>query len=155
RTEVVGGEATQVGVENVYEYEPAGVGSCTAQEGCTGLISSGTSEQESAFVDAGETGADAFFVTAQPLVAADRDTNFDLYDARVCTSESPCLSSEFASSRPCETSDSCRATAPNGEAPLAPAGTATAGPQANVSTPAPSHPAAKAPAKPLTRAQKL
>ena len=53
----------------MYEYEPAGNGSCTAQEGCTGLISSGTSPQESAFLDASENGDDAFFVTAQPLVA--------------------------------------------------------------------------------------
>ena len=51
------------------------------------LISSGTAEQESAFLEASENGDDAFFITAQPLVAADHDTNYDLYDARVCTSE--------------------------------------------------------------------
>ena len=157
RTEVVNGEATQVGIENVYEHEPAGNGSCAAQEGCTGLISSGTSPQESAFLDASENGNDAFFLTAQPLVAADRDTNFDLYDARVCTVESPCLTSESASPRPCETTDSCRSVTPGGEAPLAPAGTATASaqPPASSPTPTPQHPVAKPPAKPATRAEKL
>src|SRR5262249_49343289 len=54
RTETVSGEPTQVGVENVYEYEPAGSGGCSTAEGCTGLISSGTSAQESSFVDASE-----------------------------------------------------------------------------------------------------
>ena len=155
RTEIVGGEATQVGVENVYEYEPAGIGGCSAQEGCTGLISSGTSGQESSFVDASENGDNAFFVTAQPLVASDRDTNFDLYDARVCTGESPCLTSEAASPRPCENTDSCRPNISAGEAALAPAGTASASAQANTSTPAPNHTTPKAPAKPATTAQKL
>ncbi|HME02236.1 MAG TPA: hypothetical protein VKG38_04300, partial [Solirubrobacteraceae bacterium] len=77
RQETVGGEPTQVGVESVYQYEPSGIGSCTKQEGCVALISSGTSEQESAFVDASVGGEDAFFVTSQPLVARDRDTNYD------------------------------------------------------------------------------
>ena len=45
------------------------------------LISSGTSEHESAFLDASASGNDAFFITAQPLVASDHDTNFDVYDA--------------------------------------------------------------------------
>lgn len=124
RQEVINGQPTQVGVENVYEYEPNNVGSCTNQHGCVGLISSGTAETESAFVDASATGDDAFFVTAQPLVAADHDTNVDLYDARVCTTQSPCFSSEVVSRSSCESSSSCRpaqspvpaATAPSGSA---------------------------------------
>jgi hypothetical protein len=96
------------GKEDVYEYEPVGVGSCGEEEGCVSLISSGTAKQESAFLDASENGEDAFFLTAQPLVAADHDTNYDVYDARVCTSSSPCLSSEASSVRPCETSKTCR-----------------------------------------------
>ena len=85
RQELLNGESVSVGVESVYEYEPRDTGTCEQAAGCTALISSGTSKQESAFVDASATGEDAFFVTAQPLVSADRDTNFDLYDARVCT----------------------------------------------------------------------
>ena len=96
------------GKEDVYEFEPDGVGSCARREGCLSLISSGSAGQESAFVEASEDGSNAFFVTAQPLVAADHDTNYDLYDARVCTAASPCLTSEESSLRPCESSRSCQ-----------------------------------------------
>ena len=41
--------------------------------GCIGLISSGTSSQESAFLDASENGDDVFFLTAAQLVSADTD----------------------------------------------------------------------------------
>ncbi len=59
------------GVENVYEYEPAGIGSCTGVSGtfdagvggCVSLISSGTSSEESAFFDASVSGDDVFFLT--------------------------------------------------------------------------------------------
>ena len=61
RAEEVQGQQTQVGVENVYQYEPKGVGGCV-KEGCVGLISSGTSAHESAFLDASETGDEAFFI---------------------------------------------------------------------------------------------
>jgi hypothetical protein len=40
--------------EDVYEYEPEGVGSCGYSSGCIGLISSGSSIQESTFLDASE-----------------------------------------------------------------------------------------------------
>ena len=96
------------GREDVYEYEPSDVGSCSEPQGCVSLITSGASHQESAFVEASENGDDAFFVTAQPLVAADYDTNYDLYDARVCTSASPCLTNEQSSQRPCETTRTCK-----------------------------------------------
>jgi hypothetical protein len=94
--------------EDVYEYEPDSVGSCNQSSGCIALISSGSSTQESAFLEASESGDDAFFLTSQPLVAADHDNNFDVYDARVCTSESPCLSSETASLTACESTSSCK-----------------------------------------------
>ncbi len=142
--------------EDVYEFEPDGVGSCAETAGCVSLISSGSAPQESAFVEASETGDSAFFVTAQPLVAADQDTNYDLYDARVCTGSSPCLTSEASSLRPCETSKSCKpgsAAAPSVQTPP----TATAGPGgAGTQQPASSskrNTASKP--KPLTRAQQL
>jgi NHL repeat len=96
------------GREDVFEYEPTGVGSCDQLAGCVSLISSGTAQQESAFLEASENGDDAFFITSQPLVAADRDTNFDVYDARVCTSTSPCLTSQASSLRPCESTQTCK-----------------------------------------------
>ncbi len=84
RAETVSGKPQQVGVENVYEYEPSGEGTCTNAPGCVTLISSGTSQQESAFLDASESGDDAFFITAAQLASQDSDNSLDVYDARVC-----------------------------------------------------------------------
>jgi sugar lactone lactonase YvrE len=97
------------GTEDVYEYEPSGVGGCTGAGGCVGLISSGTSGEESAFLDASENGDDVFFLTAARLVPQDLDHALDVYDARVCTSSSPCLVSPPAPPVACGTADSCRA----------------------------------------------
>jgi hypothetical protein len=101
-------EATN-GKEDVYEYEPDGEGGCTLESGCVSLISSGAARRESAFLDASESGDDAFFLTAQPLVGADHDTNFDVYDARVCSEAAPCLRDEETSKSTCESAQSCNA----------------------------------------------
>jgi DNA-binding beta-propeller fold protein YncE len=81
--------------EDVYQYEPAGVGGCTeatstgsaqyapASHGCIALVSSGGSNRESAFFDASRSGDDVFFLTAAKLSPRDLDTSYDLYDARV------------------------------------------------------------------------
>lgn len=95
------------GLEDVYEYEPDGAGSCQAGEGCVELISSGSSQEESIFMDASATGDDAFFLTAQPLVAKDVDKAADIYDAHVCSEATPCIS-EPVSPPPCESSDACK-----------------------------------------------
>jgi hypothetical protein len=79
------------GTGDVYEYEPAGVGDCTASSstfsavsgGCVGLISSGTSREESAFLDASENGSDVFFLSFAQLSHRDTDSIGDVYDARV------------------------------------------------------------------------
>jgi hypothetical protein len=79
------------GTGDVYEYEPTGVGNCTTlssefvanTDGCVGLISSGTSKEESLFLDASEEGGDVFFVTAAQLSHTDVDSAEDVYDARV------------------------------------------------------------------------
>jgi hypothetical protein len=97
------------GTEDVYEYEPGGVGGCAKAGGCVGLISSGTSGEESAFLDASETGNDVFFLTAAQLVPQDLDHALDVYDARVCSASSPCLASPSAPPVACGTADSCRA----------------------------------------------
>jgi len=86
------------GVEDVYQYEPPGVGDCTEQSlsfvrssrGCVSLISSGTSPEESAFLDASESGNDVFFLTASRLASTDVDGALDVYDAHVCSEASPC-----------------------------------------------------------------
>ena len=80
------------GKENVYEYEPSGLGGCESSSGgCASLISSGSAGKESAFLEATPSGNDAFFLTAAQLLPQDTDTAFDIYDARVCTQTSPCL----------------------------------------------------------------
>jgi|SRR5580692_1676506 hypothetical protein len=102
------------GTEDVYEYEPPGVGNCTAgastygerSGGCVGLISSGTGSGESGFLDASENGDDVFFLTSEPLVPEDTDTAYDVYDAHVCTSS--CASAPQPPPA-CETADACRA----------------------------------------------
>lgn len=79
------------GTWDVYEYEPPGVGSCATQEpsyaaaaaGCISLISSGTSSEESVFLEASESGDDVFFLTRARLVPRDDDTSYNVYDARV------------------------------------------------------------------------
>jgi Tol biopolymer transport system component len=109
------------GLEDVYEYEPAGEGLCSsgvasgdvvynpASEGCVGLISSGTSSSESAFFDASENGDDVFFATTSRLVGADYDKSFDVYDAHVCGAEGvPCVQAPV-SAPPCDSGDSCKA----------------------------------------------
>jgi hypothetical protein len=78
------------GKEDVYEWEAAGSGDCTAQSsafsvlngGCVALISSGVSPDDSAFVDASASGSDVFFATEASLVPQDPGS-IDIYDARV------------------------------------------------------------------------
>ena len=140
------------GKEDVYEYEPSGVGSCHSGTSCVNLISSGTSSEESAFLDASSSGDDIFFLTAAGLVPEDKDGAMDIYDAHVCSSTVPCAAGQSASVPPCASNESCRsASAALPEGVATPASAAVAG-IGNVSQ-IPPPPRAKP--KPLTRAQKL
>lgn len=110
------------GKEDVYEYEPSGVGSCQPPGygqsasnlyvesigGCVALITAGTSSEESAFMDASETGSDVFFLTASHLSPQDYDTSIDLYNAHECTASSPCASAPALAPPPCTTGDACK-----------------------------------------------
>ncbi len=101
---------------DAYEYEPAGVGDCAnsgrgfvrAAGGCVGLISSGSSPSESAFLDASETGDDVFFLTASKLWPTDVDSAIDVYDAHECSSASPCVEPPPSTVATCE-GESCQA----------------------------------------------
>ncbi len=103
------------GTEDVYEYEPPGIGSCATalatfderSGGCVGLISSGASAEESAFLDAGEDGGDVFFLTGARLAPQDYDTSLDIYDAHECTQAVPCLGA-LATPPVCSTGDACK-----------------------------------------------
>jgi hypothetical protein len=79
------------GTWDVYQYEPAGLGSCGASGsamvsrlagGCVGLISSGTAEGDATFFDASVSGNDVFFLSPAQLSVLDVDTLDDVYDAR-------------------------------------------------------------------------
>jgi hypothetical protein len=113
------------GLEDVYEYEPEGVGGCTSsasspmvvyvkeidgspEDGCVGLISSGTSSEESAFYDASENGDDVFFDTTSKLVPEDADKAYDLYDAHVCGAEGVACRTAPVSPPACVTIEACR-----------------------------------------------
>jgi hypothetical protein len=140
------------GKEDVYEFEPEGVGSCAQGGGCVSLISSGTSAEESAFMDASSDGSSAFFITGAKLSEADVDNDFDIYDAHVCTAASPCPPQSTTVPPPCTTADSCRAAPTPQPSIFGSPPSATFNGAGNV---APQAAAVKAKAKPLTRAQKL
>jgi hypothetical protein len=75
------------------------------------LISSGTSPEESAFLDASESGADVFFMTAAQLAPQDLDSALDVYDAHACSTESPCSPSPPPPPVECQ-GDACQASIP-------------------------------------------
>jgi len=68
--------------QDVYEFEPDGVGSCKRAKGCLSLISSGQDPKDSQFINASATGEDVFFTTRAQLLPADQNDFMDLYDAR-------------------------------------------------------------------------
>lgn len=149
--------------EDVYEFEPEGVGpqnapcgpAATGEEkvfkparafqvqsaeggqpvageepaGCVGLISSGTSGEESAFLDASASGGDVFFLTAAKLSPGDVDNALDVYDAHVCGAGWACPPAAVTVPPACTTADSCRAApAPQPEVFGAPASATFSGP---------------------------
>jgi hypothetical protein len=59
--------------DDVYEYE----------KGQLRLISTGTEEADSRFLDATPDGSDVFFGTAERLLPRDIDATYDYYDARI------------------------------------------------------------------------
>jgi len=110
------------GVYDVYEWSPAGVGECEASsatfqvgsDGCLYSLSSGASPEPSYFVDASESGEDAYFVTSQGLVQSDTDNGLSLYDARV-NGGFPPGAGEVLEGSGCESPEACKP--PPSEAP--------------------------------------
>jgi hypothetical protein len=149
------------GTQDVYEYEPAGVGDCSSSamtfsqrsDGCVGLISSGTSAEESGFLEASESGGDVFFLTFAKLASEDYDGSLDVYDAHECTGSSPCLSEAVPQPPACTTAEACRG-APAQQPTLfgAPSSETFSG-AGNVASQSPG--GGSVTAKSLTRAQKL
>jgi len=73
---------TNDGVEDVYQYEPDGVGDCKREGGCVSLISAGREAVDSNLLAIDATGKNVFFTTRDPLLQRDRDELIDLYVAR-------------------------------------------------------------------------
>jgi hypothetical protein len=142
--------------EKVYEYEPNGAGDCTSQAGCVGLLSLGTSQHEAAFLDASVSGNDVFFLTEDQLVPTDVDGNFDIYDAHVCETGSPCPPQATASTPPCnEVTVACKGPQTSAPAFPTPASTTVTG-SGNVLSFVQTKPTTTKPGpKPETRAQKF
>ena len=63
------------GKRDAYEYDVA--------SGSLSLLSSGRSSADSYYLETTPSGDDALFLTREQLVGWDRDSNYDLYDARV------------------------------------------------------------------------
>jgi DNA-binding beta-propeller fold protein YncE len=147
------------GTEDLYEWEPPGVGGCSVggagfserSGGCIGLISAGASSEESAFLDASQSGSDVFFVADAGLAGRTSETTLTVYDAHECTAAAPCAPGSVPQPPACTTADSCRAaTSPQPVVFGAPASATFSGPS-NLGS------AAKPTVTPrtLTRAQKL
>jgi hypothetical protein len=87
----------QNGKQDVYEWERAGEGTCAVggasysatSGGCLFVLSGGSSTDESYFLDASESGEDAFIETRADLVPQDKGEVYEVYDVRVGATEPP------------------------------------------------------------------
>jgi len=106
---------TNEGVEDVYQYEPQGVGNCEREDGCVSLISAGTGTVDSNLLAVDQTGKSAFFTSRDRLVAKDKDELIDLYVAR----EEGGIAAETETLRPECQGEACQpaAFAPNDPTP--------------------------------------
>ncbi|HEY7256950.1 MAG TPA: hypothetical protein VH476_09745 [Solirubrobacterales bacterium] len=75
---------------DAYEWEPEGlqvgegIPTCQLPAGCVGLISAGTSPNDSGLLGVSEDGLDAYFFTRDQLVEeSENGNNMQIYDARV------------------------------------------------------------------------
>jgi hypothetical protein len=71
------------GVRDVYEWEEAGIGSCTTAGGCIYLITSGQSAKDNYLYGHSQSGDDVFFTTSDVLSGFDAGDTLSIYDARV------------------------------------------------------------------------
>jgi hypothetical protein len=77
------------GLQDVYEWERNGAGSCQAaptgqlERGCVYLLSGGESSDSAYFIDADASGENVFFTSRGKLSSQVRDENVAVYDARV------------------------------------------------------------------------
>jgi hypothetical protein len=133
---------------NVYEWHEGHVYLLSDGRDVNATISAPCHEHQSSVCLLGSdaTGRNVFLTTAGPLVAADTDTQGDVYDARICTASEPCAV-QAAAPVPCQ-GEACHGTP--GVAPgAASAATVTFSGPGNLAPPAAS--GAKPKAKKHTR----
>jgi sugar lactone lactonase YvrE len=132
------------GKQDVYEFEPDGVGSCGDAGGCIYLISTGTSSLETGLIDVSASGNDVFLRQYQQLLPQDvQEEARTLVDARVGGGFP-----EPSAPPPCSTADSCR-SAPSPQPSIfgAPASATFSG-AGNLAPPVVPKPAVKPKSKP-------
>jgi hypothetical protein len=149
------------GVQDVYEWEAPGTGSCTDGSsanggGCVSLLSGGTSTSGSLLLDTDETGNNAFFVTRAALVpGGSNGEKPNVFDARV---DGGFKGATGAIVQPpeCKSAEACKP--PAGEPPVEsfPASAAFSGAGNLITLIEAAKPPVKKPAvRKLTRAQQL
>ncbi len=78
--------------ENVYEYHDGRVYLISDGRDTGNVARAGQDEgSDVVLIGSDATGANVFFATSDRLVSQDTDTELDFYDARVCTSNDPCV----------------------------------------------------------------
>ncbi len=68
---------------DIYEWRRDGIDGCGSVQGCLALITNGRDGYLNYLIGAADEGSDVFFSTRSQLVAQDKDSADDIYDARV------------------------------------------------------------------------
>jgi hypothetical protein len=110
-------DASTQSVSEVYDREPESQLEPTVSQGiatgCVALISSGSSSEESEFLDASEPsasqgGEDVFFMTTAQLASQEHENAFAIYDAHECSPSLPCPSGSSSPVVACTSAEACR-----------------------------------------------
>ncbi len=68
---------------DVYEWRRYGIDGCALRQGCLALITNGIDGKKNYLLGTDPSGRDVFFATQSQLVAQDKDSQSDIYDARI------------------------------------------------------------------------